>query len=361
MVHNPRSIQLAACSTIHCPCRFPASPSDYLTSPSCDATCAARLGARAVRGLRSADRAGQHPAGKGACHDRTATLLTGLAFPESPRWHEDRLWFADWGAQESSPSTSTARARSSSTARRFPFSIDWLPDGRLLIVSARRASPAPGARRLAGDPCRPERPLATTPGTTSSSTAGATSTSTTSASTFPAASSPPGSSPSSPPTARRAGWPTDVAFPNGMVVTPDNSTLIIAESFAGRLTAFDIAADGSLSNRRVWADLDGDPTASASTRRAPSGTRTSRTSAASGSARAVRCCRRSSSTAAASPACSAARTAARCSWRRTSGAARRHGRGGARARCSPSRRRRRAPVGRRRAANRSEPPARGAE
>jgi sugar lactone lactonase YvrE len=42
-----------------------------------------------------------------------------------------------------------------------------------------------------------------------------------------------------------------------MVVTPDNSTLIIAESFAGRLTAFDIAADGSLSNRRVWADFGG--------------------------------------------------------------------------------------------------------
>jgi sugar lactone lactonase YvrE len=50
----------------------------------------------------------------------------------------------------------------------------------------------------------------------------------------------------------------DIAFPNGMVVTPDNSTLIIAESFAGRLTAFDIAADGGLSNRRVWADHTGD-------------------------------------------------------------------------------------------------------
>jgi sugar lactone lactonase YvrE len=48
----------------------------------------------------------------------------------------------------------------------------------------------------------------------------------------------------------------DVAFPNGMVVTPDNSTLIVAESYANRLTAFDIAADGDLSNRRVWADLD---------------------------------------------------------------------------------------------------------
>jgi len=48
-----------------------------------------------------------------------------------------------------------------------------------------------------------------------------------------------------------------IAFPNGMAVTPDNSTLIVAESYAKRLTAFDIAADGSLSNRRVWADLEG--------------------------------------------------------------------------------------------------------
>jgi sugar lactone lactonase YvrE len=45
-----------------------------------------------------------------------------------------------------------------------------------------------------------------------------------------------------------------VEFPNGMVVTPDNATLIVAESFAGRLSAFDIAPDGSLPNRRVWAD-----------------------------------------------------------------------------------------------------------
>jgi sugar lactone lactonase YvrE len=46
----------------------------------------------------------------------------------------------------------------------------------------------------------------------------------------------------------------ELAFPNGMVITPDNKTLIVAESFAARLTAFDIADDGSLSNRRVWAD-----------------------------------------------------------------------------------------------------------
>jgi sugar lactone lactonase YvrE len=49
-----------------------------------------------------------------------------------------------------------------------------------------------------------------------------------------------------------------IAFPNGMIVTPDNSTLIVAESFAGRLTAFDIAADGGLSGRRTWAKLHDD-------------------------------------------------------------------------------------------------------
>jgi sugar lactone lactonase YvrE len=48
-----------------------------------------------------------------------------------------------------------------------------------------------------------------------------------------------------------------VAFPNGMAVTPDNSTLILAESYGSRLTAFDIAPDGGLANRRVWADLEG--------------------------------------------------------------------------------------------------------
>src|SRR5919198_34754 len=48
-----------------------------------------------------------------------------------------------------------------------------------------------------------------------------------------------------------------LAFPNGMVVTPDNRTLVVAESFAGTLTAFDVGADGGLTNRRVWADLGG--------------------------------------------------------------------------------------------------------
>src|SRR4030081_2979338 len=47
----------------------------------------------------------------------------------------------------------------------------------------------------------------------------------------------------------------DIAFPNGMAVTADNATLIVADSYRHRLVAFDIGVDGGLSNRRVWADL----------------------------------------------------------------------------------------------------------
>lgn len=46
----------------------------------------------------------------------------------------------------------------------------------------------------------------------------------------------------------------DIEFPNGMVVTPDGSTLVVAESFAGRLTAFHVEDDGSLTGRRIWAE-----------------------------------------------------------------------------------------------------------
>ena len=68
-------------------------------------------------------------------------------------------------------------------------------------------------------------------------------------------------------------------FPNGMAVTPDGSTLIIAESHAHRLTAFTITAAGSLTDRRVWAELDQTlrPTASASMPKARSGMPTSPT------------------------------------------------------------------------------------
>jgi len=82
-------------------------------------------------------------------------LLSGLMIGESPRWHEGRLWFSNWGAQEiiaaDVEGNSEVVTRVPTT---IPFSIDWLPDGRLLVVSGPGgASPAQGARRVSGDPC----------------------------------------------------------------------------------------------------------------------------------------------------------------------------------------------------------------
>src|SRR5947209_6228848 len=63
------------------------------------------------------------------------TLLTGLALGESPRWRDSRLWFSDWGAQEVMAVDLAGKSEVIIRVPSFPFCIDWLPDGRLLIVS----------------------------------------------------------------------------------------------------------------------------------------------------------------------------------------------------------------------------------
>jgi sugar lactone lactonase YvrE len=185
------------------------------------------------------------------------TLLSGLAFGESPRWHDGRLWFSNWGAQEiiavdlQGQSEVVLRVPYPS----FPFSIDWLPDGRLLIVSSSdrpllhrendgslvtHADLSKLSARMWNEIVVDGRGNAYINGGGLDAPAG-----------IIAVVTPQGS-------ARQVA--DGIAFPNGMLVTPDNSMLIIAESHGKRLTAFDIAADGSLSNRRVWADLvDGYP------------------------------------------------------------------------------------------------------
>jgi sugar lactone lactonase YvrE len=187
------------------------------------------------------------------------TLMTGIAFGESPRWHEGRLWFSDWGAEELIAVDLAGDSEVVARVQSFPFCIDWLPDGRLLIVHSRdrlllRREPdgtlvthadlnslSSGSWNeivvdgrgsayvngadfdlMAGEEPRPGIVALVTPDGSARQVA------------------------------------DGIAFPNGMAVTPDNSTLIVAESYASRLTAFDIAADGGLSNRRVWADVGGD-------------------------------------------------------------------------------------------------------
>jgi sugar lactone lactonase YvrE len=192
------------------------------------------------------------------------TLITGIAFGESPRWHDGRLWFADWGAQEV---IAVDRDGVSEVVVRvgfpsFPLSIDWLPDGRLLLVSARdglllRREPDGSLTTHAdlGALAAKEQPwneiVVDGRGNAYVNNTGF---------DFPGGEFAPGTIALVAPDGSAREVAEGIAFPNGMAVTPDNSTLICAESYGRKLTAFDIGADGTLSNARVWADLgDGVP------------------------------------------------------------------------------------------------------
>lgn len=188
-------------------------------------------------------------------------LLEGLALGESPRWHDDRLWLSDWLGGEVMSVDAEGKKTVELEMSGIPFCFDWLPDGRLLIVSnadgrelLRREhdgtlvthaeladiSSYPwneivvdargnayinsiGYDMMAGEDPKPGVLAVVTPDGDITRLA------------------------------------EDLHFPNGMVITPDGSTLIVSESHAKRLTAFDIAADTTLSNRRVWAEVDGYP------------------------------------------------------------------------------------------------------
>jgi sugar lactone lactonase YvrE len=192
------------------------------------------------------------------------TLMTGVAFGESPRWHDGRLWFADWAAQEI---IAVDPAGNSEVVLRvgfpsFPMCFDWLPDGRLLIVSAReglllRREPDGSLATHADLTVVAEKRLPWNEivvdgrGNAYINNQGF---------DFPGGEFAPGTIAVLTPDGSVRQVADGIAFPNGMAVTPDNSTLICAESYGQRLTSFDIAADGSLSNRQIWADLgDGVP------------------------------------------------------------------------------------------------------
>lgn len=190
-------------------------------------------------------------------------LMSGLAFGESPRWHDDRLWVSDWGAQEVIAVDLQGRSEVvvRVTFQAFPMCIDWLPDGQGLLVVA--GSEGRLLRREAGGSLVTYADLSGLSehkwndivvdgrGNAYVNNTGF---------DFPGGEFAPGTIALVTPDGSARQVAEGVAFPNGMAVTPDDSTLIVAESYASRLSAFDIAADGTLSNRRIWADLkDGVP------------------------------------------------------------------------------------------------------
>lgn len=182
-------------------------------------------------------------------------LMEGIGLGESPRWHDGRLWFSDWVAHRVFALSPDGKGEVMAEVDALPFSIDWLPDGGPMLVTAGREllRMEPGGSlvthvdlshlsehgwneivvdgrgntyvnnidfdMMGGEEPKPGIIAVVTPDGESRQVA------------------------------------DGIAFPNGMVVTPDGSTLIIAESYEARLTAFDVDGDGGLSNRRVWADL----------------------------------------------------------------------------------------------------------
>ena len=184
-------------------------------------------------------------------------LVDGLTFPEAPRWRDGKLWFSDFYSHRVLAVDLTGRLETVVEVPQRPSGLGWTADGTLLVVSMldrRLLRVERGTTRVVADlsalatgPCNdmvvdaagrayvgnfgfdrhrgePER------------------------TTCLARVDPDG---------RVTRAADDLHFPNGTVITPDGRTLIVAETLAHRLTAFDVAADGALSNRRVLATIDG--------------------------------------------------------------------------------------------------------
>jgi sugar lactone lactonase YvrE len=186
-------------------------------------------------------------------------LLGGLGFAEGPRWHDGRLWFSDMGAARVVAVDLDGRAEVVLEVPTRPSGLGWLPDGRLLVVSMRdrrvlRLEPDgevvvhADLADLASFDCNDmvvdglgrayvgnagfdlsARPLEVRAAEVVLVT----------------------------PDGEARVVDDEVVFPNGSVVTPDGSTLVVAETFGQCLTAFTIAEDGALTDRRTFASLRG--------------------------------------------------------------------------------------------------------
>jgi sugar lactone lactonase YvrE len=186
------------------------------------------------------------------------TLVTGWGLLESPRWHEDRLYFSDWSAGEVIALDLAGHSEVIAQVKSLPLCTAWLPDGRLVIVS----SPDGRLLRLEPDGSLAVHADLGRPGWNDIVADGRGNIYINGAEFDPRA----GQAPkpgfvvhvAADGSVRRVA--DDIAFPNGMAVTAGNSTLVVADSYRHNLVAFDIGADGSLSGRRIWADLgDGTP------------------------------------------------------------------------------------------------------
>ncbi|HEX6684454.1 MAG TPA: SMP-30/gluconolactonase/LRE family protein [Candidatus Limnocylindrales bacterium] len=180
------------------------------------------------------------------------TLLTGLGFGESPRWRDGRLWFCNWGTGEIISVDPTGSSKLELTVPvTLPYSIEWLPDGRLLVICG------PDGRLLRREP---DGTLATHAkldgGMFNEIVVDRRGNIFINGGGFDG----PGVVVVVTPDGRVRQVADGIEFGNGMAVTEDGSTLIVAESWGNRLSAFAVLPDGRLGGQRVWASLgDGAP------------------------------------------------------------------------------------------------------
>ncbi len=177
-------------------------------------------------------------------------LLSGLGIPESPRWHEGRLWFCNWIDRQVVAVDMDGKAQvmlvRDPASHSMGWSIDWLPDGRLLTTGAKLERQEPDGSMVTIAEQHANEIVVNASGNIYINGADF---------DFVAGAPPtPGYIKLVTPDGQLRQVADDIAFPNGMVITPDGRTLIISKSFAGRLTAFNIDADGGLSGRRVFAE-----------------------------------------------------------------------------------------------------------
>ncbi len=187
----------------------------------------------------------------------TEILTDGLMFPEAPRWHAGELWFTDQHARRVMRLRPDGLLRTVIETPDLPGGLGWLPDGTPLVVLMiqRRVCRIREGRLethadlsdLASFHCNDM--LVDARGRAWVGNFGY--------DLHGGEAINPAEIILIPPRGKPRIAARDVIFPNGMAITPDGATLLVAETFAARISAFAIEADGQLGERRVWADLDG--------------------------------------------------------------------------------------------------------
>lgn len=190
---------------------------------------------------------------------RMNVIAEGFAFLEGPRWRKDSLYFSDMHSEAVFRWCEGKGVEKVVEVRERPSGLGWDPQGRLLIVSMGNRS----LMRWDGSQLETVADLSSIAtfdtndmvvdahggayiGNFGSSIEGE-------GTVFPD----PAKLAYVSPDGQARVVAEDLLFPNGSVITPNGKTLIVSETFAGRMTAFDIQSDGSLENRRIWAEMTG--------------------------------------------------------------------------------------------------------